>query len=240
MTLNVGIIVRLRQTVHASPRSTSHLRRPLNVNPSGCGSRVVRYRSGRRAAADDVRNGSQVDTETGSLALTDTLQRLEQRSSSCQQVAAELQQSRQRRLTRMLLLVSLTWLVLTAPFALHSIVSVFQGDESTNSARNFLVKTICFLLVYVNHAVNFYLYCLTGRRFRLELRALFCYRRRFVPSTAARHRFRSGDGRPDGGSRDRMPGASCSRVPSNNSSSVRNNNSGCKKSAPLAVDDAVL
>jgi len=35
-----------------------------------------------------------------------------------------------------------------------------------------LVKTICFLMMYVNHAINFYLYCLTGKRFRKELAAM--------------------------------------------------------------------
>jgi len=33
--------------------------------------------------------------------------------------------------------------------------------------------TIWFLLMHVNHAINFYLYCITGSLFRQELCALF-------------------------------------------------------------------
>lgn len=55
----------------------------------------------------------------------------------------------------MLLFVSFAWLVLSAPFALHSLAANFVGDDSRRfAARNLLVKTVCFLLVYVNHAIN--------------------------------------------------------------------------------------
>ena len=47
-----------------------------------------------------------------------------------------------------------------------------SASVSIDASRYLLVKTICFLLVYVNHAINFYLYCLTGRRFRKELAAM--------------------------------------------------------------------
>jgi len=67
------------------------------------------------------------------------------------------QQSRQRRLTRMLLFVSFAWLVLSAPFALHSLAVIIISDEDDDrfADRNLLAKTICFLLVYINHAINF-------------------------------------------------------------------------------------
>ena len=45
-------------------------------------------------------------------------------------------------------------------------------SASINPSRYFLVKIICFLLMYLNHAINFYLYCLTGKRFRKELAAM--------------------------------------------------------------------
>jgi len=62
------------------------------------------------------------------------------------------QQSRQRRLTRMLLFISFAWLVLSAPFALHSLAVNFISHEQHD--RNLLAKTICFILVYLNHAIN--------------------------------------------------------------------------------------
>lgn len=77
----------------------------------------------------------------------------------------------------MLLFVSFAWLVLSAPFALHSLAANFISDDDERFAdRNLLAKIICFLLVYTNHAINFYLYCLTGSRFRQELCAMFCCR----------------------------------------------------------------
>ena len=38
------------------------------------------------------------------------------------------------------------------------------------------LKAVCFVLMYTNHAVNFYLYCITGRKFRWELKDLFVER----------------------------------------------------------------
>jgi len=75
------------------------------------------------------------------------------------------QQSSQRRLTRMLLFVSFAWLVLSAPFALHSLAANFVGiDRRRFADRNLLARTVCFLLVYVNHAINLYfpLYCIVS------------------------------------------------------------------------------
>jgi len=50
--------------------------------------------------------------------------------------------------------------------------SASTPSASIDPSRYLLVKTVCFLLVYVNHAINFYLYCLTGKRFRQELAAI--------------------------------------------------------------------
>lgn len=81
---------------------------------------------------------------------------------------------RQTRLTLMLLAVSFVWLVLTGPFTLYALFV-----ESTRLRYDMLTKTVCFLLMYANHASNFYLYCVTGQRFRNELknmiaRSFFC------------------------------------------------------------------
>lgn len=63
------------------------------------------------------------------------------------------QHSSQRRLTHMLLFVSFAWLVLSAPFALHSLLANFIGYDRLSADRNLFVKAVCFLLVYVNHAM---------------------------------------------------------------------------------------
>ncbi len=48
-----------------------------------------------------------------------------------------------------------------------------------------LINAVTKLLMYVNHSINFYLYCATGHKFCCELRRLFraCARRQ--PRTTA-------------------------------------------------------
>jgi len=204
-------------------------------------------------------------------------------SSTRHQSPLNVQKLRQRRLTRMLLFISFAWLVLTAPFTLHSflpepspsassssstttplsssaattsfskstlsvstiptvsqlaksyeainstfdsflyhdnhkisegmftallysnyrqktatksflaeehhtytsstLASTTSPPASIDPSRYLLVKTVCFLLMYLNHAINFYLYCLTGKRFRRELAEMLnCDRLRLMCS----------------------------------------------------------
>jgi uncharacterized protein YhhL (DUF1145 family) len=73
----------------------------------------------------------------------------------------------------MLLTVSFTWLALTALFTFHSLL-VINGVAPRSRDLNLLLKTTSFLLMYINHSINLFLYCLTGRRFRLELQVRCC------------------------------------------------------------------
>jgi len=57
-------------------------------------------------------------------------------------------------------------------WSVSSATSSPSPSISIDPPRYLLVKTICFLLMYLNHAINFYLYCLTGKRFRKELAAM--------------------------------------------------------------------
>jgi len=70
----------------------------------------------------------------------------------------------------MLVVVSVAWLVLTTPFAINSLCASIYSRDAHTRAIHVLVRTICFLLMYINHAINFVLYCLTGRKFRVELK----------------------------------------------------------------------
>ena len=69
----------------------------------------------------------------------------------------------------MLLTVSFCWLVLSAPFNLHTMLALNDVVPSSRDV-NVLLKTICFCLLYVNHSINLLLYCFTGRKFRIELK----------------------------------------------------------------------
>jgi len=79
------------------------------------------------------------------------------------------------RVTYMLLAVSVTWLILTAPFTLQTLIGAALLDmrDARSRARFRLARTVCFQLMYANHAVNFFLYCVAGRKFRHELADMY-------------------------------------------------------------------
>ena len=68
----------------------------------------------------------------------------------------------------MLVSVSFCWLILTAPFNLHTVLAL-NGVMASRDV-NMLLKSVCFCLLYANHSINLLLYCFTGQKFRLELK----------------------------------------------------------------------
>ena len=79
---------------------------------------------------------------------------------------------RQQRVIYMLLTLSFSWLILTAPYAIVSVIITAKLDMMSMNSFVFW-KTFAFLTLYLNHAINFYLYCITGRKFRQEFYELF-------------------------------------------------------------------
>lgn len=75
---------------------------------------------------------------------------------------------RQAKVTYMLAAVSLAWLVLTLPYAVHALVFILSGSDPWRG----MFRAVSFLLMYTNHAINFYIYCITGKKFRRELEDL--------------------------------------------------------------------
>ena len=89
------------------------------------------------------------------------------------------------RITIMLLTISFTFLLTTLPLNLSLIVRQFyltEGEvpptEKVLTLR--LVQTITELLMYTNHAINFFLYCATGHKFRHQLVTSFRHKRTCV------------------------------------------------------------
>lgn len=76
------------------------------------------------------------------------------------------------RLTAMLLTVTFAFLVTTLPMNFTSIASAFLD----NSVIYTPIYEIAELLMFSNHAMNFYLYCATGKRFRQQLHQMACCR----------------------------------------------------------------
>jgi hypothetical protein len=81
--------------------------------------------------------------------------------------------SKSRQLTVMLILDSVTIMVCTLPLALYDIIRPDFVDADVGH----IVFCVIFYLVYVNRCANFFLYCITGSRFRQALRSICCGRR---------------------------------------------------------------
>jgi len=80
----------------------------------------------------------------------------------------------QVRATSMLVVVALMWLVLATPFTLVSVLAV-NGIRPTSDSAHLLVRTLAFVLMYMNHSVNVIVYCAMERGFRIALcRMILC------------------------------------------------------------------
>ena len=95
------------------------------------------------------------------------------------------------RLTAMLLSVSFAFLLCTFPMNVTMIYRAHWEQEDTSFgsiARYTLTRTISELLMYTQHSINFFLYLVTGHRFRQELLRMFCFcRERPLPPQPPPH-----------------------------------------------------
>ena len=83
--------------------------------------------------------------------------------------------SRERQLTLMLLLVTFTFLLLTLPQYVRYLAAVVWNYTATpeDYADYILLAHVTNKVFYVNNACNFFLYCISGRKFRKDFRDLF-------------------------------------------------------------------
>jgi hypothetical protein len=92
------------------------------------------------------------------------------------------------RSTRMLLILTFTYMLTLLPvFSLTLIVDLSIKFSNISTARNVYLTLTPYIDVGVaisllNYAVNFFIYVLSGKRFRFELKRLFRRRRRNRPS----------------------------------------------------------
>ena len=105
---------------------------------------------------------------------------------SQQDSIVEVQRKKENKVTRMLVIVTCTFLILLLPFFVSSMYRTSILRQKTNyktRAISFLVSTICNKLWYTNNAVNFYLYALFGADFRKELGKVFSKKKSVTPSS---------------------------------------------------------
>lgn len=76
-------------------------------------------------------------------------------------------------MTAVLLIISLSFLVTTLPLSIYfAFFQVFAPNpQATGLIR--ILGTVFTFLSYVNNCINFYLYIISGKRFRKELKAMF-------------------------------------------------------------------
>ncbi|CAH8653827.1 unnamed protein product [Schistosoma rodhaini] len=82
-----------------------------------------------------------------------------------------------RQLTILLMLISCIFLITTAPIVLIKLLlawklKIFFFKKNKIILLEF-IDCIAELLMYINHAINFYLYCAVGTKFRKEFKKLF-------------------------------------------------------------------
>ncbi|KAH3701850.1 hypothetical protein DPMN_076846 [Dreissena polymorpha] len=106
---------------------------------------------------------------------------LEKRHLSAEQRHSTETSNYQRQITVMLLSVSVAFVVLTLPNCTFFIVKAYWSwmESAHGVAKYYLVMQIVFVLSDLSHALNFYLYCISGRKFRQKFLKLVqkCFHR---------------------------------------------------------------
>ncbi|GFO08929.1 FMRFamide receptor-like [Plakobranchus ocellatus] len=80
--------------------------------------------------------------------------------------------ARPKNLTRTLLVINTVFLVCNIPIVIYMTGKTYFFPGGYNDRQN-LFNTCANFIMYTNNALNFLLYCLTGTRFRHQLRAMF-------------------------------------------------------------------
>ena len=88
-------------------------------------------------------------------------------------------------MTAILLTVSLIFLLTTAPISIYLLIqeNVKRSSTEEEDALNSLWWAIVVNVNYINHSCNFFLYCISGPRFRRELRGMFGLHRQVYPAS---------------------------------------------------------
>ena len=92
--------------------------------------------------------------------------------------------SAENQLTTMLLLVTTLFLILLLPTYIRYVYSAFMiSDTPYKYATYILFSKISYKLYVTNSGVNFFLYCVSGQKFRNDLKDIVCSIGRSSPST---------------------------------------------------------
>ena len=115
----------------------------------------------------ELRKHAQELASTNSHSLTETSTASRNAGNSSFEETTRRHRDTDRRLTRMVILISMAYVFLALPLLIRTMY--FLCEKPTNYSRKamrFVVYHITNKLFMCNHAANFYLYCLSGARFR--------------------------------------------------------------------------
>ena len=100
------------------------------------------------------------------------------RGNSTQNGSLTFRRYQQSSLTAMLITTSIIYVVCTTPFCIFVIYSNNSIYELLESSQEMAVDELLWaavnMLQFTNNCINFILYCVSGRRFRAELKGLCC------------------------------------------------------------------
>ena len=98
--------------------------------------------------------------------------------NSTQNGSLAFRRYQQSSLTAMLITTSIIYVVCTTPFCIFVIYSNNSTYEFLESSQEMAVDELLWaavnMLQFTNNCINFILYCVSGRRFRAELKGLCC------------------------------------------------------------------
>lgn len=97
-------------------------------------------------------------------------------AGNCSQL--QTRQKKSSSITVTLIAVSITFIFLTLPLSLYmtymKLFSQGASSDSSIAAANELTLAVTYFFYLCNKSVNFYIYCLTGKKYRTEFAKLFC------------------------------------------------------------------
>ena len=100
-----------------------------------------------------------------------TVLRVIKSRKSTSSTISETARQRKRHLFVVTLMVSITFVVLSSPPALWNAISPYIiEDTGVYTPGQLILETIVYFMWFLNHSLNFYLYILSGRRFRKDLK----------------------------------------------------------------------
>ena len=88
-------------------------------------------------------------------------------------ISANQRRKMAARATKVVLIVSTSYLVLTVPVTIYLPLSQAIRAQTLETPAMLLIDEMCFLILLINHSINFYLYIMSGETFRNEASTMF-------------------------------------------------------------------